>query len=576
MSDSAKAEQFKQRGNAYYKNEDYQEAVRFYTQAISLCPEEGAYYGNRSAAWLMLKEYRRCVSDCIEGIKREASVGQMDKLRQRHASALAATGAFDEASAVLEEALQLKGREGNANMVSALEQQRDKLLQAGECVQNGSASLDKGEFSRAKRLFQSAQTYGMTEAPVVLLGMARACMGLEDFEEASRSAQKVIAAGGQVGVEAYAIRAEALQALGATELAQKHLLAALQLDPDNSDLQGKLKALRRNIAETARIRELIDKAMNARKFDEAIAACGQGMNIDRHVKKLMAEFHCKRAKAYSMLAKVQLRGGGTSGEASGSSGGGEGTSDPQELGQASYKRCLQDANASIYYDSSEAALPAIFLKVEALQGLDRYQEAVDQVKCPPSLVYLFSGNTRFLCRIRAVGGLLQKWPRRRQPLRTREAQGGPALAKEVEASGLLQAPRLHARRALVGEGDQDLLSQSRTEVAPRQTQFCQRGAAEGGGGEVQGDIGCARPANGPPQEGAVRPGLRPRGNRTADGNEEPTGKPWGRGVRGEGPRRVRPTWRIFLMIVYLWRRSWRDNISCTMKESIFVAEIIHI
>ncbi|CAE7513377.1 Dnajc7, partial [Symbiodinium microadriaticum] len=289
MTDSAKAEQFKQRGNAYYKSEDYQEAVRFYTQAISLCPNEGAYYGNRSAAWLMMKEYKRCVADCLEGIRRET--------------------------------------------------------EAGENVENGVASLDKGEFSRSKRLFQNAQSCGMSDAPVVLLGLAKACLGLEDFEEASRCAQKVIMAGGQVSIEAYTLRADALQAMGATDMAQKHMMAALQKDPDNSELQLKLKTLRKNISETSRIRDLIDKAMNARKYEEAIRHCGEGMQIDRNVKKLMAEFHSKRAKAYSMLAKL---------------------------------RCLQDANASIYYDGSDTALPAIFLKCEALQALDRHQEALDQ------------------------------------------------------------------------------------------------------------------------------------------------------------------------------------------------------
>jgi DnaJ homolog subfamily C member 7 len=381
MSDSAKAEQFKQRGNAYYKEEEYQEAIRFYTQAISLCPTEGSYYGNRSAAWLMMKEYKRCVADCVEGIKYEETPGQLDKLRQRHASALAANGAFEEAVAVLEAALALEGRTGNVNMVAVLEQQLEKLKQAGVHVEGGTSSLAKGEYSRAKRLFQNAQSCGLSDAPVVLLGLGKACLGLEDFEEASRCAQKVIVAGGQVSIDAYTIRADALQATGCTELAQKHLMAALQLDPDNSELQVRVKALRKTVSETARIRDLIDKAMNARKYDEAVRYCGEGMQIDRNVKKLMAEFHSRRAKAYSMLAKVQLRGGHAAAApqdgASASAAAEE--NDPQAQSQATYRRCLQDATASIYYDSSEAALPAIFLKCEALQALDRHQEALDTV-----------------------------------------------------------------------------------------------------------------------------------------------------------------------------------------------------
>jgi tetratricopeptide (TPR) repeat protein len=296
-SNAKKAEQFKERGNSYYKQEEYQDAIRFYTQAISLCPTMGAYYGNRAAAWVMLKEYRRGVQDCADGVAHEKVVGQFDKLRQRQANALAGMGQRDKAIAFLEEALLLEREE--TTHVQLLETQLQKLKTAETWITSADESLNKREFSRAKRLFQNAQAEGMTDDPYVLLGIAKCCLGVGDYEDASRFSQKAISAGGSsVSTETYLVRADALQATGCTDLAQKHLTVALQMDPDNSVVQQKLKKMRKTVAETARVRASVDEAMNLRKFELAISRCAEGFQIDKEAKKLIAEFHEKRAKVW--------------------------------------------------------------------------------------------------------------------------------------------------------------------------------------------------------------------------------------------------------------------------------------
>jgi DnaJ homolog subfamily C member 7 len=299
-SNAKKAESFKERGNAYYKQEEYQDAIRFYTQAISLCPTMGAYYGNRAAAWVMLKEYRRGVQDCADGITHEKEVGQFDKLRQRQANAMAGMGQRDKAIAFLEESLLLERTE--TSHVKLLEDQLAKLKTAETWITAANESLKKNEFSRAKRLFQNAQAEGMTDDPSVLLGIAKCCLGVGEYEDASRFSQKAISAGGSsVSTETYLVRAEALQATGCTDLAQKHLSVALQMDPDNSLVQGKLKKMRRTVAETARVRASVDEAMNARNYELAITRCAEGFQIDKEAKKLIAEFHEKRAKVSAVL-----------------------------------------------------------------------------------------------------------------------------------------------------------------------------------------------------------------------------------------------------------------------------------
>ena len=374
---SVKAAQFKDMGNRFYQQEEYQEAIRYYTQAISLQPNDGSYYGNRAAAWLMMREYRRAIKDCEQGLEHEVKVGSLDKLRIRQATALAAVGDVAQAQSVLRNAISLSGREAHEG-VDGLNQLMDKLTQAQQYKDLGLEAVSNKQFMRGRRLLQNAQSGGLTDDPYVHLGLARASLGLNEFEDASRASQKVIEADGSI-VDAYLVRADALQATGCTDLAEKHLKAALQRDPDNSQVQVKLKALRRSVAELARVRDLIDTAMNGRKFDAAIAACNEGLNIDKENKKIMSEMHSRKCKVHTVVAQQHLRSihsHSTSAEAPAL----DAANGPLASAEAAWKKALQEANSSIYYDATAASIPVLFLKCLALQGLERWEEACNELE----------------------------------------------------------------------------------------------------------------------------------------------------------------------------------------------------
>ena len=156
---------------------------------------------------------------------------------------------------------------------------------------------------------------------------------------------------------------------GATELASKHLAAALQQDPDNSMVAGKLKSLRRIISETTRVRADIDAAMNKRAYEEAVTHCNEGLHIDKSAKKLMAEMHGRRANAFSKLAKLQLRSPPAQGADA---------SSPKTLSISTWKKVLQDCNTSIYYEGPTVSY--VLLKAEALQAMDKHEEAVNELE----------------------------------------------------------------------------------------------------------------------------------------------------------------------------------------------------
>eukprot|EP00731_Ephydatia_muelleri_P020267 Em0012g1092a len=67
------AEELKKKGNSSFQQQDYRSAIDFYSQALCHNPRCAAYYGNRSAAYMMLEDYSRALDDSITSIKLEES-----------------------------------------------------------------------------------------------------------------------------------------------------------------------------------------------------------------------------------------------------------------------------------------------------------------------------------------------------------------------------------------------------------------------------------------------------------------------------------------------------------------------
>jgi DnaJ family protein C protein 7 len=67
------AELKKERGNELFKIKKYQQAIELYTEAIELCPDSSAYYGNRSACYMMLHQYRLGLDDARKAVSLDRS-----------------------------------------------------------------------------------------------------------------------------------------------------------------------------------------------------------------------------------------------------------------------------------------------------------------------------------------------------------------------------------------------------------------------------------------------------------------------------------------------------------------------
>jgi stress-induced-phosphoprotein 1 len=373
-SDRNRGEMLKARGNQQYQSGEYQDAIRFYSQAIGACPDEGVYYGNRAACWMMLKEYQQAINDCNQGLALEKQAGELDKLRLRIVDAMTQMGRIDEAMSFIGDYnRKRKNGEDIAWFKDSLQFQ-DKLNQLQTIksnLENAKTALDKQEYSRSKRLFQQVQAAGVSEDIQLLINLGKAHLGLKELDDAAKFSQQAITVmstrGGVKNIEAYILRGEALAGQGLTEQACKYYTAAVQLDPDNINASQRLKILRKVLADCTDVRKRIGEAMGERKYELAIAACSDGLNIDRTSLKLMAEMHYKRAQAYQQLGKIQARSPSTVAE-------GAATESPHMV---SFRKCYQDSNSALYYD--KAMINAFYMKIEALQALNRHEEAVADV-----------------------------------------------------------------------------------------------------------------------------------------------------------------------------------------------------
>ena len=64
-----RAEELKTQANDYFKAKDYENAIKFYSQAIELNPGNAIYYGNRSLAYLRTECYGYALGDATRAIE---------------------------------------------------------------------------------------------------------------------------------------------------------------------------------------------------------------------------------------------------------------------------------------------------------------------------------------------------------------------------------------------------------------------------------------------------------------------------------------------------------------------------
>lgn len=103
------AENIKLKGNEFYKKKEFDQALRYYNEALDMNPDEVIYYSNIGACYIEMKQYDAAIEYCDKGIAstkgRNYDFVKLAKVMARKASALEKNGQMDEALEVYRKAL---------------------------------------------------------------------------------------------------------------------------------------------------------------------------------------------------------------------------------------------------------------------------------------------------------------------------------------------------------------------------------------------------------------------------------------------------------------------------------------
>eukprot|EP01147_Barroeca_monosierra_P008813 gene8813-1178_t len=149
--DPAKSEEAKKRGNDFFREGKFPEAVQEYTEAINRNPEDAKLYSNRAAAYTKLATWDLALKDCDECIQRDPA---FIKGYLRKGTILLGLKKTSEAEKAFREALKLQPSHAEA---------MDGIRKCNE--QNFGSGLSQEE--RAKQAMQDPEIQGILADPVM-------------------------------------------------------------------------------------------------------------------------------------------------------------------------------------------------------------------------------------------------------------------------------------------------------------------------------------------------------------------------------------------------------------------------
>ena len=143
---AAHALEYKNRGNAKFKEKDYEGAVQAFSEAIALDPSNAVLYSNRSGAYLAMSHVSKAFKDAEEAVRLDPT---WPKALARRATAEHALTRFITAQATWRKALQLDP--GNEAYEKALQAAKDgEALQTKERIEDEKRKEREAEEKRRR------------------------------------------------------------------------------------------------------------------------------------------------------------------------------------------------------------------------------------------------------------------------------------------------------------------------------------------------------------------------------------------------------------------------------------------
>jgi len=321
MTDINMAEEKKCEGNQLYKQKLYREALRKYSEAIELCPQGVAFYGNRAACYLMLGQPKKALKDAETSTNLDPS---FSKGWTRVVRCLVLLGETLNAKQAIVKLVEL-GEDTSAEQ---------KNIEMVEKMRDNSTSAYQANDYRKSLWYLDKALEVATNSNALRTSRAECLALLGRFSEASETANTVLQFD-QMNADAIYVRGLCLYYEDNVDKAFNHFIQVLKLAPDHlkaREIYKKAKFLKAkkeegndafkngNLVEAYTIYsdalkiDPCNKITNAKlyfnratvaskqkKIEESIADCDKAIELDPNYTKAIL----RRAKSYMDLERYE-------------------------------------------------------------------------------------------------------------------------------------------------------------------------------------------------------------------------------------------------------------------------------
>jgi len=278
-------ERVKEEGNRLYKLKSYKDALVKYSEAIDLCPQWAAFYGNRSACYLMLNQPKLALEDARTATSLDCT---FEKGWTRMARCCVLLGD----TVITRQAL---SRLGEFGIDYTIEQTNVEII---EKLRADSEQAYKAEDYR-RSLFCLDKALEVATHSLPLKTSRAECLALLGrYKEASESANSVLQID-NTNVDAIYVRGLCLYYEDNMDRSFSHFTQVLRFAPDHV----KAKEIYKKAKTLKRIKEEGNEQFKAGNFDQSYELYSEALLIDPVNKITNAKIYFNRATVSAKLGK---------------------------------------------------------------------------------------------------------------------------------------------------------------------------------------------------------------------------------------------------------------------------------
>ena len=282
------AEERKTEGNAFFMRMNYLKALELYTQAIQLCPNHAAYYGNRSAAYIRLNYYAKALEDARKSVQIDP---KFIKGHMRIAKCHCAMGEITAAINACQIVLDLEPT--NKTALEELQQ----LETAQKYEQQGEESYEKRDFKQVV----STMNLCIQSSPFSVkykIRKAECLVLIKEYEEANKIVCEILAEDSS-NADAIYVCGLCLYYQNSIDKAFQHFQQVLRLDPDHTKAQDRYRTAKKLFQKN----EEGNQAFRNGNFQMAYDTYTEALTIDSSNFFANSRLSCNRAAVLLKLGK---------------------------------------------------------------------------------------------------------------------------------------------------------------------------------------------------------------------------------------------------------------------------------